>query len=238
MNKLEPFMTAQQPTAARPLMGVTILLVEDSRFSCEAVRLLCLRSGARIRRADTIASARRHLQTYRPAVVIIDLGLPDGSGLPLIADLARGLPRIDVILATSGDPDLSDDAIAAGADGFLEKPIEGLAAFQSAILAHLPADRQPPAPRAISDEVVTPDPVALRDDLSHVAEVLKSGTDEARVEYVTQFLTGVALSSRDADLERAVDRILSARRAGRSCVAGLSALSEVVERRLAGGGVI
>ena len=123
MNKLEPFMTAQQPTAARPLMGVTILLVEDSRFSCEAVRLLCLRSGARIRRADTIASARRHLQTYRPAVVIIDLGLPDGSGLPLIANLARGLPRIDVILATSGDPDLSDDAIAAGADGFLEKPI-------------------------------------------------------------------------------------------------------------------
>ena len=80
MNKLDTYMAAQQPTARRPLLGLTILLVEDSRFACEAVRLLCIRSGARIRRADNIANARKHLNTYRPTVVIIDLGLP-GTGM-------------------------------------------------------------------------------------------------------------------------------------------------------------
>ena len=60
-ESLENFMIAQSPTAERPLLGLTILVVEDSRFASEAMRLLCLASGARIRRADSLRSARRHL---------------------------------------------------------------------------------------------------------------------------------------------------------------------------------
>ena len=101
----------------RPLAGLTVLVVEDSRFASEAVRLLCLRSGARIRRADCLASARRHLATYRPAVVIVDMGLPDGDGAGLIAALAAMRPRVPVILGVSGDPDRRVAALADRAEG-------------------------------------------------------------------------------------------------------------------------
>jgi len=103
MDPLDDFITTRPPTARRPLLGVTVLVVEDSRFACEALRLLCLRSGARIRRADTLEHARKHLGVYRPTVLIVDVGLPDGSGLDLIATCAKAIPRIDVILGTSGD---------------------------------------------------------------------------------------------------------------------------------------
>ena len=69
----------------------------------EAIRLLCLRSGARIRRADSLASAHRHLRVYRPSIVIVDMGLPDGSGLDLIREMDAARPRVRIVLAISGD---------------------------------------------------------------------------------------------------------------------------------------
>ena len=127
MDTKDPFApNLPAPTANRPLLGLTVLVIEDSRFACEAMRLLCLRSGARIRRADSLRSARRHLQVYRPSVAIIDLGLPDGSGLDLIIDLVANSPRPEVILGTSGDPYSQEAAIKAGADGFLAKPVTSL----------------------------------------------------------------------------------------------------------------
>ena len=96
---LDQLLMTRPPTADRPLLGVMVLVVEDSRYACEAVRLMCQRSGARVRRAESLASANRHLTAYRPRVAIIDLGLPDGSGLTLIEQLARSEPRIDAIIA-------------------------------------------------------------------------------------------------------------------------------------------
>ena len=84
-DALEDLMIMAPPTAKRPLLGVMVLVVEDSRYACEALRLLCQKSGARIRRAESLASATRHLRAYRPRVAIVDLGLPDGSGLSLIS---------------------------------------------------------------------------------------------------------------------------------------------------------
>jgi DNA-binding response OmpR family regulator len=232
MDNLDDFMMSRPPTPNRPLLGLTVLVVEDSRFACEAMRLLCLRSGARIRRADSLFSARRHLSTYRPSVVIVDLGLPDGSGSDLIRDLTTASSRVDVILGTSGDPDAEARATAAGADGFIAKPVANLAQFQGAILRHLPADRQPSGPRAVTDEVVAPDLVAFRDDLAHVANVL-SGEEEAEaIDYVTQFLGGVARSAKDHDLDAAVTALASCRIAGGPVRSEIARLAAMVHARL------
>ena len=92
----------RRPTAEHPLAGLTVLVVEDSRYACEAMRLLCQHSGARLRRADSLAAAARHLRVYRPDVLIVDLGLPDGPGEALIARDGDRLLRLKGILDVEG----------------------------------------------------------------------------------------------------------------------------------------
>ncbi|WP_306153854.1 response regulator [Roseovarius sp. MMSF_3281] len=202
------------PSARRPLLGMTILVVEDSRYACEALRLMCLRSGARIRRADCLSSARRHLQVYRPSAVIVDHGLPDGSGLDLIAELNAATPRVGIIMGLSGDGFAASASVAAGADGFFEKPMVGLAAFQQALLDHLPSDRQPSGPRALSDEVIEPDPVAFVDDMAHAAALLEDCGEGPMMDYLAQFLGGVAHLVEDGPLAQAASDLARRREAG------------------------
>jgi two-component system, OmpR family, response regulator len=222
-----------RPSQSRPLLGMTVLVVEDSRYACDAMRLLCLRSGARIRRADCLQSARRHLAVYRPTVVIIDLGLPDGSGAELIADLAAAAPRVSVILGTSGDRFAEDVALAAGADDFLPKPVESLAIFQNTILAQLPEERRPKGMRLVSDDVIRPDPLAYRDDMAHAADVLGDETDDHLLGYVTHFLRGVAHSAGDHVLEQAAQRLATAHAQGRPVQPDVARLAGLVQDRLA-----
>lgn len=236
MDDFDGMLSSQRPpTAARPLLGCTLLLVEDSRYASEAMRLLALRSGARIRRADTIASAERHLKVYRPAVVIVDVGLPDGDGAELIRMLDVARPRVTAVIATSGDPDVEAHAMEAGADGFMAKPVSSLAAFQEAILRHLPPEAQPPMPRALPQESVEPDRIALRDDLAHVASLLDerptqgSAADEGLSRYLSQFLAGVARSAGDEVLVRAA-RDLAA--TGTPVAPRLDRLAGLVQERM------
>ncbi|GAA4220978.1 response regulator [Sagittula sp. NFXS13] len=222
-----------RPTTTRPLLGLTVLVVEDSRYACDAMRLLCLRSGARIRRADCLKSARRHLQVYRPSVVIVDLGLPDGSGAELISELTVACPRVDVVIGTSGDSFSEEVALAAGADGFLAKPVSSVSHFQNTILAGLPPERRPTGPRLVTDEPILPDPMAYRDDMAHAAEVLVDQENERSLRYVTQFLAGVARSAGDGALQKAAEDLASARRTGKPTQPTIARVASLVQDRLA-----
>ena len=232
MDDTDILATLPQPTQSRPLLGLTILVVEDSRYACDAMRLLCLRSGARIRRADCLASARRHLQVYRPSVVIADLGLPDGSGAELISELSGACPRVDVLLGTSGDAFAEDVALAAGADGFLAKPVTSVAAFQTVILANLPAERHPAGPRRVSSDPVRPDMLAYRDDMAHAADMLDDRADGRMLDYVARFLDGVARSAGDTILAEAAQALLQAQTDDRPLQARIARLAGLVQDRL------
>lgn len=179
-----------------PLQGLTLLLVDDSRFACDALRLILNRAGARVRRAESLEIARLHLGCYRPDLAIVDLGLPDGRGEDLIAELAeQGFP----VLGLSGDPDGRAGALDAGAAGFIDKPIPSVAGFVRLIrqlVTGAGAEEK-------GEDVPAPlgDPVALRDDLTRAAALI-SGPGDAT--YAKGFLQSLARSSGDGVLETAV----------------------------------
>ncbi|MDO5756764.1 MAG: response regulator [Rhodobacterales bacterium] len=233
MDDLPVLTPLNNPTAARPLLGMTVLVVEDSLYACDAVRLMCLHSGARIRRADRLRSARRHLAVYRPTVMIIDLGLPDGSGLDLVRELAASESRVTSIIATSGCDEAESSAIAAGADAFLAKPLVNLGVFQQTVLATLPRDRQPNGPRKLRDDVIHPDPLAYRDDMMHVSNLLDAQEGGQVLDYVAQFLGGVARSADDGQLALAADALADARCNGAGLESPVARIANLLQERLA-----
>ena len=69
-----------------------------------------------------LASARQAMRTAVPDVLLIDLGLPDGSGIDLIRETARRRPETDIMVITVfGDEDHVLASIEAGATGYILK---------------------------------------------------------------------------------------------------------------------
>ncbi|MEM0935841.1 MAG: response regulator [Pseudomonadota bacterium] len=223
----------RKPTPQHPLMGLTILAIEDSRFASEALRLAAMRSGARLRRADCLASARRHLSVYRPAVLLVDLGLPDGCGTELIAEQRDGDIDPPIILAMSGDDAGEARARQAGADGFLAKPLPGLAGFQAAILSHLPEDAHPSGPRPADMSAMEPDALALREDLQRAALALETMGQGSKAAYAAQFVASVARSAEDNGLIEAANRFARSHADGHDVDHAHGDLRRILAARLA-----
>jgi DNA-binding NarL/FixJ family response regulator len=185
-----------QGGAGLPLQGLSLLIVDDSRFTCDALRLILHRAGARLRRAESLEIARLHLAFRRPDLAIVDLGLPDGRGEDLIAELsAEGVP----VLGLSGDPDGREAAMDAGAAECIEKPLGSVAGLVRLIRQLAtgagPVDK--------GEETATPagDLMALRDDLARAAALITAPGDPA---YAKAFLHSLARAAGDAALEAAV----------------------------------
>jgi DNA-binding NarL/FixJ family response regulator len=70
--------------------------------------------------APTLQAGRR-LISLQPDLFLVDLGLPDGSGLELIADVKAGSSAKILVLTLFGDRDTVVAAVRNGADGYLLK---------------------------------------------------------------------------------------------------------------------
>jgi DNA-binding response OmpR family regulator len=189
------------------LFATTILLVEDSRTASEAIRLYAAESGARVRRADSLHSASRHLAAYRPNIVMVDLGLPDGDGMALIRHLAHGSSPIGGIVALSGHDrhDWCDEALAAGAAACLEKPIASLKTFQECVLSVLPdaESRRGPDEKELALLDSASVRGALAEDLGRAKLLLReaiAADDQETIAYCAQFLGSVGEMLCDGDL--------------------------------------
>lgn len=112
-----------------PLTGPTILVVEDNPVLLPVIAEDVASLPAVVYRAQSLAEARGILRSKALDAAVIDLGLPDGSGLDLIRELRRGSfrqltdPELPILIL-SGVANLRPHEVLAvsGADGFLPKP--------------------------------------------------------------------------------------------------------------------
>jgi two-component system repressor protein LuxO len=100
-----------------------ILVVEDELDLAVTYDRLLRREGYRVVTAASCAEGLKTLVSAPPALVILDLRLPDGDGLGLIRAAYASTPRIPAIVVTAFASRAARDAArASGASAFLAKP--------------------------------------------------------------------------------------------------------------------
>ncbi len=100
-----------------------ILLVEDEDMFARAVAKRLIRAGYQCDTAKSLMEARGYLSRFQPDLVLLDMRLPDGSGMDLLQDFSsHGVPV--VVLTAYGDVGDAVSAMKQGASDYLKKPID------------------------------------------------------------------------------------------------------------------
>lgn len=107
------------PTAVCP----TILVVDDERAIADTVVYALRTEGFSPEWCGTISAARDRLGKGTPALMVLDVGLPDGNGFDFCRELRRQHPQLPVIFLTARN-ELIDRVVGLeiGGDDYLTKP--------------------------------------------------------------------------------------------------------------------
>jgi two-component system, OmpR family, KDP operon response regulator KdpE len=100
----------------------TVLVVDDEPPIRRFLRTSLAASGYRIVEAEDAASAVRLFSAEKPDLVVLDLGLPDRSGLELIPEIRQTSTVPIVILSARHDERSKVEALDLGADDYVSKP--------------------------------------------------------------------------------------------------------------------
>ncbi len=102
-----------------------ILVIDDDTDLLQGLGIRLISEGYRVTVAASVLSALVTVRNSPPDLILLDLGLPDGDGMRLLANL-KGLPStsdIPVIVISARDAYWERDALAAGALAFFQKPV-------------------------------------------------------------------------------------------------------------------
>lgn len=133
------------------MKGRRIAILDDHADTAEGLRRLFAMEGAEPVIAGTIAEAEAVVAAGPPSLFLIDVGMPDGSGLDFLRRLKSDHPEVEALVATGhSDPGTIDAALAAGARAVLVKPLT-VAVVKRAL-------DSPPIARALD---IAPDPDPL-----------------------------------------------------------------------------
>jgi two-component system, OmpR family, KDP operon response regulator KdpE len=116
--------------------GYTVLVVEDEPPIQRFLRTSLAAVGHRVVAANDAGAALAALEDEKPDVIILDLGLPDKSGLDVIAEI-RQRSQVPIIVLSARDDERSKvEALDLGADDYISKPF-GMAELTARLRAAL-----------------------------------------------------------------------------------------------------
>jgi DNA-binding NarL/FixJ family response regulator len=115
-----------QERTGQPVRPLRLLVVDDHEVVRQGlVSLLDRRAGLQVvAEASTVAEAIEQAHRQRPDLIVMDVRLPDGSGIEACRDIRAEMPETRVVMLTSyPDEEAVMSAIIAGASGYLLKQI-------------------------------------------------------------------------------------------------------------------
>jgi DNA-binding response OmpR family regulator len=100
-----------------------ILVIEDEAALCETIVAYLEEEGYRCEQAGTVELGSEKVNLYEYDCMLVDIGLPDGSGLSLIKELKKCHPETGIIIISAKNS-LEDktSGLDLGADDYLTKP--------------------------------------------------------------------------------------------------------------------
>ena len=123
-------------TSAQAPAKTTVLVIDDEPQILRALRINLSVRGYDVTTAATGAAALCATAERRPDVVVLDLGLPDTSGIDVLAGLRGWMTAPVIVLSARIDPAQKVEALDAGADDYVTKPFsmdEFLARLRAAV---------------------------------------------------------------------------------------------------------
>lgn len=106
-------------------MQSIVLLIDDEPAVQFGFRAYLNKTGYDVQTAGSIAEARQKFTRGSYDIILLDLSLPDGNGLDLIAEVRQNHPEVALVVITGReDVPVAVKAMQLGADNFLTKPVD------------------------------------------------------------------------------------------------------------------
>ena len=104
-------------------MKGTVFLLEDDKSICELVRCALEMADIDTVCFNTVADFNAALNQHLPAVALLDIMLPDGSGLDVLKKLKQSYPQVAcIMLSALGQESDKVKGLTLGADDYISKP--------------------------------------------------------------------------------------------------------------------
>lgn len=168
-----------------PSPRARVAVVEDDAILREDLaRMVTQTEGLELAgQADTLSAGRALIQSNLD-VLLIDLALPDGNGVDLIAEARTSLPALKIIVVSIfGDAHSVVRAIEAGADGYL---LKGADAVEAASAIRTVLDGGAPISPAVASHILA----RMRDRRDTTREKLDAPLTEREIAVLTDLAKG------------------------------------------------